>query len=67
MLTMLIGGAWQEGKLIRLAYAFEQAQVDASDISADALAVAEINRRDHGLEERLDCARLPQGDRWSHH
>ena len=34
-------------------YAFDEAQVDASDISADALAVAGINRQNHGLEERL--------------
>ena len=39
---------------IACAYAFEQAQVDASDLSADALAVAKINRRDHGLEQRLN-------------
>ncbi|MBE9567655.1 MAG: 50S ribosomal protein L3 N(5)-glutamine methyltransferase [Proteobacteria bacterium] len=39
---------------IACAYAFEHASVDASDISPDALAVAEINRRDHGLEERLN-------------
>jgi ribosomal protein L3 glutamine methyltransferase len=39
---------------IACAYAFEQARVDASDLSADALAVAKINRRDHGLEQRLN-------------
>ena len=38
---------------IACAHAFEQANVVASDISADALAVAEINRYNHGLEERL--------------
>lgn len=38
---------------IASAYAFEEAQVDASDISSDALAVAEINRQNYGLEDRL--------------
>ncbi len=38
---------------IACAYAFEQAQVDASDVSSDALAVAEINRKNHALEDRL--------------
>ena len=39
---------------IACAYAFEQAQIDASDISADALAVARINRENHGFEKQLD-------------
>jgi ribosomal protein L3 glutamine methyltransferase len=39
---------------IACAYAFGESMVDASDISVDALAVAEINRRNHGLEERLN-------------
>ena len=38
---------------IACAYAFDEAYVDASDVSADALAVAEINRQNHGLEEQL--------------
>ena len=38
---------------IACAYAFEGAYVDASDVSAEALAVAEINRQNHGLEEQL--------------
>ena len=38
---------------IACAYAFELAQVDASDVSSDALAVAEINRQNHALENQL--------------
>ena len=38
---------------IACTYAFDEAQVDASDISAEALAVAEINRQNYALEERL--------------
>ncbi len=38
---------------IACAYAFEQAQIDASDVSDDALAVAEINRQNHALADRL--------------
>jgi ribosomal protein L3 glutamine methyltransferase len=39
---------------IACAYAFEQSWIDASDISADALAVAKINRQNHDLENRLN-------------
>lgn len=38
---------------IACAYAFEQANIVASDISTDALDVAIINRGNHGLEHRL--------------
>jgi ribosomal protein L3 glutamine methyltransferase len=37
--------------------AFPNATVDASDISVDALAVAERNVRDYGLEERISLQR----------
>ena len=38
---------------IACAYAFEQADIVASDVSKDALDVAVINRSNHGLEQRL--------------
>ncbi len=44
---------------ILAALAYPQLQVDATDISVDALAVARINLQRHGLEERI---RLRQGD-----
>ncbi|MCZ4314881.1 50S ribosomal protein L3 N(5)-glutamine methyltransferase [Comamonadaceae bacterium G21597-S1] len=44
---------------ILAAMAWPQLQVDAADISVDALAVARINLQRHGLEQRI---RLRQGD-----
>ena len=39
---------------ILLAHAFPQAQIDALDLSPDALAVAQRNVADYGLEERIE-------------
>ena len=46
---------------IACAYAFPWAQVDALDISSDALAVAQINVQKHHLEDQV---RLIQSDVW---
>lgn len=48
---------------IACCYAFPNAQVDAVDISQDALAVAEINRCRHGVEEMLN---LIESDGFAH-
>jgi ribosomal protein L3 glutamine methyltransferase len=39
---------------ILIAHAFENAQIDAADISAQALAVAHKNVQDYGLEQRVE-------------
>jgi len=39
---------------ILMAHAFENAQIDAADISTQALAVAHKNVQDYGLEQKID-------------
>ena len=47
---------------VLMAMAWPHVQVDAADLSPDALDVARINVERHGLEERIE---LHQGDSWS--
>lgn len=55
---------------IATAMAFPEAQVHGSDLSADALQLAALNRNKHGLNERLQLfegdlfAPLPEGQRY---
>lgn len=42
---------------ILLAHAYPNAEIDAADISADALAVAQRNVRDYGLDGRINLVR----------
>ena len=58
---------------IGAASVFTEAEVDLSDISADALAVAESNIELHGVRDRVHTVRsshsqlhLPEG-RWQYH
>jgi len=42
---------------VLLAHAYPNAEIDAADISADALAVAQRNVRDYGLDGRINLVR----------
>ena len=72
-LTPWVNDPWAVGRILDMctgsgclailaADAFPEAMVDAIDLSSDALAVAEKNVRDYGLDERI---RLIQSDAFS--
>jgi ribosomal protein L3 glutamine methyltransferase len=49
---------------ILMAHAFPDAQVDAVDLSADAISVARRNVADYALDERVELVESDHGDGW---